>query len=285
MRVSIGIMAFNEAANIGKLLKRLVSEPLLNEVVIIADGCTDRTVEIANNWAVKPNGKVKLIARPNRTGKADAVNKFIESAEGDILILESADTLPSQFCFKYLLEPFSDKSVGMVGAHPIPVNSRDSLTGKMAHLLWEVHHQSALVNPKAGEVCAFRNVIEGIDKATPVDEASVEQQIVAKGYRVIYEPKAIVFNKGPETITDFMRQRKRIYHGHLTLRQQGYAVPTMSYANLVRAVLRATGKHYRTLAATVYLEMLARRQASSAFTLDGYKPTVWEVSQTTKEVN
>lgn len=279
MKVSIGICAYNEEANIGKLLPRLDREPLVDEVIVVASGCTDRTVEIALSFP-----RAKTLVQRRREGKASAVNLFIKEARGDILILESADTLPSQFCFKHLLEPFSDGTVGMVGAHPVPVNSKNTMMGRMAHLLWEVHHQSALVHAKAGEVCAFRNVIGGIDPATPVDEASIEYEIVKQGYRVVYAPGAIVFNKGPETVEDFIRQRKRIYHGHLMLRQIGYEVPTMSYRNLTRAVLRATGKHYRTLATTVYLEMLARRQANQAFALDGYKPTVWEVSKTTKEV-
>lgn len=279
MKVSIGICTYNEEANIGKLLGRLAREPLLDEIIVVASGCTDRTVEIVASFP-----KVKVIMQAKREGKASAVNWFIGQATGNILILESADTLPSNFCFKHLLKPFEDTSVGMVGAHPIPVNSKRTLTGKMAHLLWEVHHQSALANPKAGEVCAFRNVVKSIDPKTPVDEASIEQEIVKQGYRVVYEPKAVVFNKGAETIADFMRQRKRIYHGHLALRQLGYAVPTMSYRNLARAMLKATGKHYRTLAVTVSLELLARRQAGQAFNLDSYQPTVWEISKTTKEV-
>ena len=32
MRVSIGIMAYNEAGNIGRLLKRLIAEPLIAEI-------------------------------------------------------------------------------------------------------------------------------------------------------------------------------------------------------------------------------------------------------------
>lgn len=282
MKTSIGIMAYNEEANIGRLLSRLVKEPLINEIWVIADGCTDGTVMIVNKLIRTHN--IRLMTRPRRLGKADAVNMFIKWAKGDILILESADTLPSQFCFKYLLEPFADASVGMVGAHPMPVNSKATMMGKVAHLLWEAHHYSALVHPKAGEVCAFRNEIEGIDPATPVDEAYVEREITRKGYRVVYAPKAVILNKGAETVEDFMSQRQRIYHGHLLLRQAGYEVPTMSTRNAIAATLRAAGGRLDTWLYTAWLEWKARRKAQHKFYVDGYKPTVWDMANTTKEL-
>lgn len=280
MRISVGICAHNEAKNIGRLLRRLVSEPL-EEIIVVASGCTDATVQITREFE---SSGVRTCVQEKREGKASAVNLFIKEAQGDILVLESADTIPSQFCFKYLMEPFADKTVGMVGAHPVPVNSRRSMMGRIAHLLWEVHHQSALIHPKAGEVCAFRNVVKMISPETPVDEAYIEREIVQQGYRVVYAPRAVVFNKGAETIKDFMRQRQRIYHGHLLLKRLGYEVPTMSLRNLALATMMAAGKHYRTLAAATLLELKARRDAERLFSVDGYKPTIWEMADTTKEV-
>jgi len=277
LKVSIGICAYNESSNIGKLLDRLVKLP--HEIIVVASGCTDNTVPI-----VKSFKSVNLVIQKKREGKASAVNEVLKSATGDTIILQGADIIPSSFCYKYLLKPLEDKTVGMVGAHPIPVDDVDNLMGKIAHLLWNTHHQSALVNPKAGEVCAFRNIIRQIDSTTPVDEVSIEYGIVKQGYKVKYAPDAIVFNKGCSTIKDFLKQRKRIYYGHLLLKRDGYTVPTMSYLNLIRATLRATGKHYRSLITTVCLELLARRQAKKSFISKDTQPTIWEVSRTTKEI-
>ena len=58
------------------------------------------------------------------------------------------------------------------------------------------------------------------------------------GYRLVYEPKAIVYNRGPTTVRDFLRQRRRIYAGHLRVaEQQGYAAPTMKSSRVLRALL------------------------------------------------
>lgn len=277
MKVSIGICAYNEEANIGKLLARL--QDCSFDIIVIASGCTDNTIPI-----VKKFKKVKLLEQKNREGKASAVNQFIAEAKGNILVLVGGDIIPSIMCFKHLLEPFEDNSIGMVGAHPIPVDNTRKLSGKMAHLLWDLHHYSALAHPKAGEVCAFRNIVKGINPKTPVDEASIEQQIVEQGYKVVYAPKAIVFNKGTGNITDFIKQRKRIYHGHLALRDNGYAVPTMSYYNLLQTVAKASGKHYRTLVIMSALEAYSRYKASQSYKSNGYNPAIWEMVKTTKEL-
>lgn len=279
MKVSIGICAYNEQANIDKLLTKLVGEPLLSEIIVVASGCTDRTVPIALSFK-----GIKVLTQEQRRGKASAVNLFIKEASGDVLILESADTLPSQFCFKHLLKPFEDEKVGMAGAHPIPVNSRKTMMGRIAHLIWESHHQSALTVPKAGEVVAFRNVVSSIDPKTPVDEASVEQKIAEQGYRIVYAPKAIVFNKAPETVEDFMRQRKRIYHGHLILQREGYTVPTMGLLQVLRATIKASRWDWITLVTGAVLEAHTRRKAKREFSVNSSQPTVWEISKTTKEV-
>ena len=38
------------------------------------------------------------------------------------------------------------------------------------------------------------------------------------GYKLIYEPRCVVYNKGPLTVRDFLKQRRRIYAGHLLIR-------------------------------------------------------------------
>lgn len=282
MRVTVGVCAYNEGRNIGRLLERLVEEPLANEVIVVASGCTDDTVLIASSEMFKP--KVKVIVQPTRDGKASAVNAVIAAASSEIIILEGADTIPARFCYRNLLKHFESGSVGMVGARPIPTNDPKTKMGKLAHLLWTTHHLSAVKNPKAGEVVAFRNIVRFIDKTSLVDEADIEAKIVARGYRVEYEPDAVVFNRGPETVPDFIRQRRRIYLGHLILEKTGYRVPTMKTKDVVVNAVRASGLDVATLVRGGWLEMksryLAAQDLESGNSVDGK----WDMVGSTKEV-
>jgi cellulose synthase/poly-beta-1,6-N-acetylglucosamine synthase-like glycosyltransferase len=276
--ITVGICAFNEERNIGKLLKHLIGMGLFDEIIVVASGCTDKTVEIAKGYGVK------VIEQTTREGKASAVNVILKEATQPLIILQGADIIPTMFAFKYLLNPFINSKVGMIGGHPLPVDDKKKLMGRVSHLLWELHHQSALNNPKAGEVCVFRNVVKEIDKNTSVDEASIEQQIVNAGYQVVYAPKAIVLNKGCDNFRDFLKQRRRIYQGHIVLKERHYVVPTMSYKNIIRSIFRCKAYlHPRTLLITCTLELIARLQAKMA-SKKHKEPTIWEISNSTKEL-
>src|SRR5260370_37203979 len=95
--------------------------------------------------------------------------------------------------------------------------------GYAVHLLWRLHDRVARIPPKLGEVIAFRNVISGIPTTSAVDEISIQALISQLGYQLLYEPAGIGYNKGPLTIRDVLKQRRRIDAGHFqTLEQQDY---------------------------------------------------------------
>ena len=71
----------------------------------------------------------------------------------------------------------------------------------------------ALKYPKAGEVAAFRNKVEVLEN-TLADEAYIESRLVEQGYKIMYASNAVVFNRSPETMEDFIKQRRRIFIGH-----------------------------------------------------------------------
>jgi cellulose synthase/poly-beta-1,6-N-acetylglucosamine synthase-like glycosyltransferase len=195
----------------------------------------------------------------------------------------STDTLPAIGAIAALLKHFENTEVGAVGSRPVPTNVPNSIMGISAHILWKAHHLIALEQPKIGEMVAWRRFGTLLESATSVDEAFIEAQIVDQGLKVIYEPKAITYNHGPENFKDLLKQRKRIAVGHKLLRQKGYTVSTMDPLKGLWATLRATPKTPKGIAAwttLTYAETLAR--IHSLFNKS--ESTVWEVSSTTKNL-
>jgi biofilm PGA synthesis N-glycosyltransferase PgaC len=241
---SIGIMAYNEAGNIAAAIRTLLAQQVrsaqLAELIVVASGCTDGTAEIVAELAQR-DPRVRLITQDRRQGKASAVNLFIAQAKSPLLLMVSADVLVEDGTLEALLGRFADPEVGMVGGHPIPVNDETRFLGHAIHLLWRLHDRLAREAPKLGEIVAFRNLVPSIPLDSAVDEISLQALITQLGYRTIYEPQAIVYNRGPATVADLLRQRRRIYAGHLQVRrQQGYAASTMSVRRIIRA-LRGSG--------------------------------------------
>lgn len=291
VQCTVGIMAHNEEANIGRLLGRLreqqldIVEPV--EIIVVASGCTDATEAIVCEQAAL-DPRIRLLSQPTREGKASAMNLFLREARCQVLVLSSADLLPDRNALEYLVRPFVDPETGLTASRPEPTNDPATFMGFAAHLLWDLHHEMNLVGFKAGEMIAFRKTFERIPPQTAVDEASVEPLIRGQGYMVCYVPEAVVYNRGPETVDDFLRQRRRIYAGHLEMqRELGYSVSTMSGMTIGKLLLKNLDWRPKQLwwtARVVGLEILGRYLGWRDFR-NHKSHTVWDIATTTKELD
>ncbi len=282
--LAIGIMAYNEAANIGSLLDSILAQTAIdriNRIVVIASGCTDDTCAIVQRYASE-HPIVELIAEEERGGKVRAINTFFSHAPEPILMVSSADLLYEPQTVAALTAPFEDDRVGIVGSHPVPLNSSDDFLGFTVNLMWRLHHEISLRQPKMGELIAFRNVFRGLNPETPADEVQIEHGVRSVGFEVRYAPDAIVRNRGPETLADFVAQRTRwIAYNMQIQRKHHLPVSTLRTAPLLSAALssgRANRRRLHWLAGAALLEGYCRLLATvgyrslNAAAADGWKP-------------
>jgi glycosyltransferase involved in cell wall biosynthesis len=287
----IGIMAYNEEANIGQLLEALTSQRTqvasIDEIIVVASGCTDRTEAIVQEFAAE-DGRVRLLVQARKEGKASAVNLLICNTRCEVIVLESADTLPLPGTIEELVSPLQDPAVGMVGAHPVPTNSKATFMGYAAHLVWELHHRIALQHPKMGELIAFRHIFHQIPFDTAVDEASIEPLVVGQGFQLRYASQAIVYNRGPETAAEFLHRRRGNYAGHLYVKDTlGYKVSTMSLARSARALLEVARLDWRYMVwapVVVLMEAYVRLLATYDYVVWRRKPYNWSMAASTKQL-
>ena len=242
IRCSVGVTAYNEEANIGRLLDGLLNQHLraveISEIIVIASGCSDNTVPIVQTYAAE-NPIVRLFVQPTREGKTAAVNVFLANAQEEICVLESGDTLPAEDAVEHLVRMFADPTVGMTGAHKVPVNTPDHIVGLFTHLRLRLEHQLCLEIPRLGEMIAFRKVFDRIPLDVAMDEAFVEALVIQRGLSVHYAPDAVVYNTGPTTIRDFVTQRRRNHAGHLYLKAKyGYAVSSIQNQRVVKVAFK-----------------------------------------------
>ena len=292
LKASVGVMAYNEERNIGKLLEALVGQELKNvelkEIYVVSSGSTDRTDETVREWE-KKDDRITLIRQETRSGKASAINLFLERADADIFVLESGDTLPATYCLENMLSPFDDPAVGMTGGRPVPVDDPGTFMGFVVHMLWRLHHLLALRSPKLGEMVAFRSTVRSIPQDTAVDEASIEALIVEQGKSLRYVPEATVYNKGASNVRDFLKQRRRIYAGHIWLEKvQSYEVSTKKVGGIVSVLLEDLKPSPRNIlwtAGGVFLEFLGRLLGVIDFHLLKRNPYTWDVSESTKTLD
>jgi len=237
MNVTIGLMAYNEEKNIEKILKNILKQDLdlINKIIVVNDGSTDRTPNIVKKFIKNP--KIKLINLKKRKGKVNAINQFLKIAKSEIIILESADTIPHKNAIKELIKKFKDPKIGIVGAHIIPINKKNNFVNFFGKFIYDLHHEVALKNPKFGELIAFRNIIKKMPMSA-VDEECLAMLIKKKGYKFAYCPGAILYNKQPLSIKELILQRRRIHVGHKELNKKGYTPSTYDIKNILPALIK-----------------------------------------------
>ncbi len=291
MNLSLGIMAYNEVANIGALLEAVLEQELtqfrLTEIYVVSSASSDGTDEIVKEYE-KKDQRIKLIVQKEKKGKASAINEFLKVAKGEILIVESGDTRPAKSTFEELCRLFNDPRVGITGAHPVPLNEDQGLLGFTVHFLWRLHHRLNLENPKLGELIAFRPLIKALPTDTAVDEAWIEGKVRELGYVPAYAGKAIVYNKGASTIRDFWLQRRRIYCGHIHLKKTlGYEVSSMSGVRSLQLAIqevRENGGVWYYVMGAAALEIVGRFLGWYDFYIRKKNPYSWDVAATTKDL-
>ncbi len=290
IKCSVGVTAYNEEANIGALLDALIHQHLyeveISEIIVVASGCTDNTVPIVQEYQEKYPDKIKLFVQERREGKTSAINVFLQHAKEDICVLESGDTLPREDAIENLVKPLRDPSVGMTGAHKVPLNTPDHIAGLFTHLRLKMEHQLSMEIPRLGELIAFRKVFDRIPPDIAMDEAFVEAIVVKRGLQVKYAPNAVVYNSGPTTISDFVRQRRRNYAGHLYLRQKyGYVVSSMNTWKVLKVGLSEIWGAIRLIGVLVLLAVLeayARLLGWYDFAIKKKRHVVWDMAWTQK---
>lgn len=287
--IGVLIPTHNDGGTIAPLLQRTLAEPDVGAIVVVASGCDDDTVALVAETAAGDR-RVQLFVEAERSGKAAAINFGMGQIHLPYVVIVSGDVLPEPGAIGRLVKALDKPGAGLAGGRPVPDNPPTSAMGHASHMLWRLHHRLALRQPKLGEMVALRAEAAVALPCTSVDEACFQAILEAEGWSSVYVPDAVVSNRGPGTVRDFVRQRRQIHTGHLWLRhRQHYAVPSLRLRLLVREFWRDLASEPQSLrprplaftAGTVTLEVAARLLARLDY-VKGRENVVWAMVKSTK---
>jgi len=170
MKISIIIPVWNEERRISSCLDALV--PLTRskeifEIVVSADGCTDRTVEIVQRYS-KKYPFIKLISFEERLGKGGGIINATKIAEGDAYLLSDVDlSVPSEE-FSHLINTYLKTRADLVyGSRYLP-NSKfirkppmlRILFGRGLNILFRILFRSNIRDTQCGFKIIKKEVIK-----------------------------------------------------------------------------------------------------------------------------
>ncbi len=223
--ISVIIPAHNEEETIEGCILSVLEDPYPNkEVIVVDDGSTDRTYEIASKYAKE--GKIRLLRRPPSGKKAYAVNYGLMFSRGEIVVVMDADTLIERGSLWELVKFFQLPNTGGVAGN-VKVLNRESLWCKLQAYEYMTSMESGrrfyglvgtvLIIPGAYGA-AKRRVLTStgmFDADTITEDFDFTLKIHKTRMRVRFSPQAVAWTRAPETFRDWMNQRIRWSKGQL----------------------------------------------------------------------
>jgi len=221
-KMSIIIPAYNEEVTVASSIKSMLN---LNypdyEVIVIDDGSSDNTFNEASKYLEKG---VKVISQKN-TGKPGAINTGIKNASGEIVITVDADSKLHPDALTWIARRFSrNPHLGAVAGN-VKIDKPTGLLKTLQSLEYTTSinlirkSQSVLhcVMIVPGAIAALKtkvlHEVGYFPSDTFAEDFDITMKILQAGYHVEYESRAIAFTQAPESIEDFMKQRRRWYRG------------------------------------------------------------------------
>ncbi len=219
-RVTLLIPAHNEADVLERKLENALKLDYPKdalEILVVDDGSTDRTAEIARSFADRG---VRLERQSPRQGKSVGVNLGVSRATGEIVVLSDASPEYRPDALRAALKHFADPEVGVVSGR-IRLKDSASTVEVPASLYWRYQEWLCVWESATGttvgvngNLFAFRKeLFTPLPPDTINDEFTVAMNIASRGLRVLYEPTAVTHDLVSSSMSDEVSRRARINAG------------------------------------------------------------------------
>ena len=221
--VSVIVPAFNEAVGIEHTVRSIaVSDYPELEILVVDDGSTDGTAELVDGLGLP---QVTVLRQPN-SGKPAALNRGIEEARHDILVMVDADTIFEPATIGQLVQAFRRPEVGAVSGNT-KVGNRRGLLGRWQHIEYvmgfnldrRLYDVLQCMPTVPGAIGGFRREaladVGGVSGETLAEDTDLTLALGRAGWRVVYEENARAWTEAPATLRGLWRQRYRWCYGTL----------------------------------------------------------------------
>lgn len=182
--LGVVVPVYNEAGTISNVIKTVLAQPLVVEVIVVDDASKDSTWNVLQLVA-KQDGRVKLYRHENNRGKGAALRTGFSVATAPILMVQDADLEYDPGEYPVLCRPIISGKADVVfgsrfagsGAHRV-LYYWHSFGNKLLTLLSNMATNLNLTDMETGYKVFRREVIKRI--AIEEDRFGFEPEIVAK---------------------------------------------------------------------------------------------------------
>jgi cellulose synthase/poly-beta-1,6-N-acetylglucosamine synthase-like glycosyltransferase len=215
--VTILIAAYNEEENIrhtieNKLELNYPKEKM--EIIVISDASTDKTDDIVKGFT---NKGVMLIRQEPRSGKTAALNLGVQRAAGEILVFSDSNSIYEQNALAFLVQNFNDPEIGYVTGKMIYTNPDGTVIGDGCSAYMKYENYLRKLETKVGSIVGVDGGVDAVRKSLyqPMNPDQLPDfilplRVIEHGYRVVYEPMAILREPTLQSSKDEYKMRVRV---------------------------------------------------------------------------
>lgn len=205
-KVTLYVPCFNAEKNVGRCLESVLKQSYpVDEILVVDDGSTDRTVEVASK------SSVKIIAHSNNEGLGATRNTAIENSRNEFVAALDSDCMASEDWLEKLMENFRDDNIAGVGG--IAVESCGGIADRWRNVhMKQGWGEERIINPEFlfGSNTVFRKrVLEdnGYNNGyrTNYEDVELSRRLMKKGFKLVYEPRAVVRHLRKDSINSVMK--------------------------------------------------------------------------------
>ncbi len=245
MEVSVVIPAYNAEKTIGKCIVSILNQSFGGdyEIIVVDDGSKDGTGKIVQK-ILKGNKNVRLVKQPNG-GPAKARNRGARESKGKLVLFTDSDCIADKNWIKEMVAPFkAGNIVGSQGRYKIL--NPDSLVARFVQYEIEERYERMA---KIGSIdfigsysAAYKRDVflqfNGFDESFKIasgEDPEISYRMAAKGLKMIFAPKAIVYHPHPDSLKRYLKMKYgRGYWGQLLYKKhpekkKGQAYNSMFY--------------------------------------------------------
>lgn len=223
--ITILVPAYNEARYIADKIRNLASLDYPKNkyrVIIACDGCTDQTVEIAEQTiqeAICCDTYFEIRAFSQNRGKIAVINEQMKTISSDITALSDVSALISIDALWIANRHFKNTKVGVVNGFYQLFHRENEGENKYWQYQCKVKmNESSLGSTLGahGALYLFRtHLFEELEENTINDDFILPMNIVRQGYLAEYEPQMVALELEPTSQENDFKRRLRISAGNM----------------------------------------------------------------------
>jgi len=214
--VSLVVSAFNEEQVIGEKVENALKLDYpreLLDIIVVSDASSDSTDAIVSRFAAQG---VRLLRLEARLGKSAGVNRAVCDARGEVVVFSDANSMYAPNAVRRLVRHFADPEVGyVVGSQRYtadPGSAADSESLYWTFESWLKTQESRVGSVVGGDgaIYAIRAAYFEPLRADDISDFTLPLRIVVRGFRGVFDPDAICFERPAGCFESEFRRKVRI---------------------------------------------------------------------------